>query len=63
MYTAKTEKNDLNLMAQNCMEDARRFHERYLINGSRDDLNNAVDSYIDAVKFNPDIPEAYYRLG
>lgn len=62
MYTAKTEKNDLNLLAQNCMEDARRFHERYLINGSRDDLNNAVDSYIDAVKFNPDIPEAYYRL-
>jgi tetratricopeptide (TPR) repeat protein len=44
------------------MEEARKFHEQYLIKGSRADLENAVDSYIDAIKFNPNIAEAYYRL-
>lgn len=56
------EKIDLNSMALNHMEEARKFHEQYLIKGSRTDLNNAVDSYIDAIKFNPNIAEAYYRL-
>lgn len=61
--TLKTEeKSELNLMAQNHMEEARRFHERYLIKGHRTDLDSAVDSYIDAIKFNPNIAEAYYRL-
>ena len=55
-------KPDLNLMAQNHMEEARRFHESYLIKGNRNDLDSAVDSYIDAIKFNPNIAEAYYRL-
>lgn len=55
-------KTDLNLMAQNHMEEARRFHENYLIKGNRNDLDSAVDSYIDAIKFNPNIAEAYYRL-
>ena len=56
------EKPDLNLMAQNHLEEARRFHESYLIKGNRTDLDSAVDSYIDAIKFNPNIAEAYYRL-
>ncbi len=55
-------KNDLNILAQNCMEDARKYHEQYLIKGCREDLDNAVDNYIDAIKFNPNISEAYYRL-
>lgn len=55
-------KPDLNLMAQNHLEEARRFHESYLIKGNRNDLDSAVDSYIDAIKFNPNIAEAYYRL-
>lgn len=55
-------KEDLSVIAQNYMEEARKFHEQYLIKGSRIDLENAVDSYIDAIKFNPNIAEAYYRL-
>lgn len=56
------EMSDLGTMAQNFMEEARKSHEQYLIKGSRADLDNAVDSYIDAIKFNPNIAEAYYRL-
>lgn len=56
------EEQDLNLMALNHMEEARQFHERYLLQGNRNDLDNAVESYIDAIKFNPNIAEAYYRL-
>lgn len=55
-------KDDFDVMAQSYMEEARKFHEQYLIKGSRVDLENAVDSYIDAIKFNPNIAEAYYRL-
>ncbi len=58
----KDETFDLNSMAQNHMEEARQFHEKYLIQGQRNDLDLAVDSYIDAIKFNPNIAEAYYRL-
>lgn len=61
--TLKTaEKNNLEIMAQDCMEEARRYHENYLVKGNKSDLQNAVDSYIDAIKFNPNIAEAYYRL-
>ena len=66
MFEHKIEENkdnsNLDLMAKNCLEDARKFHEQYLLKGSRIDLDNAVDSYIDAIKYNPSIPEAYYRL-
>ncbi len=53
---------DMNSMANDCMEFARKYHEQYLIKGRKTDLENAVDNYIDAIKFNPRIPEAYYRL-
>ncbi len=53
---------DMNSMADDCLEFARKYHEQYLIKGRRSDLENAVDNYIDAIKFNPRIPEAYYRL-
>ena len=69
MFEEKTENTfkedehiDFDSMAQNHLEEARQFHERYLIKGSRNDLDSAVDSYIDAIKFNPNIAEAYYRL-
>ncbi len=55
-------KFDLNIMAQDYMEIARKYHEQYLIKGCKTDLENAVESYIEAIKFNPNIPEAYYRL-
>ena len=53
---------DFNSMAEEYMEFARKYHEQYLIKGKRSDLDNAVDNYIDAIKFNPNIAEAYYRL-
>ena len=49
-------------MALEYMEFARKYHEQYLIKGKKSDLENAVDNYIDAIKFNPNIAEAYYRL-
>ena len=56
------EKFDFNSMALDYMEFARKYHEQYLIKGKKSDLDNAVDNYIDAIKFNPNIAEAYYRL-
>ncbi len=56
------EEFDFDSMAQNYMEFARKYHEQYLIKGNLSDLDNAVDNYIDAIKFNPNIAEAYYRL-
>ncbi len=56
------EKFDFNSMALDYMEFARKYHEQYLIKGRKSDLDNAVDNYIDAIKFNPNIAEAYYRL-
>ena len=53
---------DFDSMAQNYMEDARKHHEMYLLKGSRVELDEAVDNYIDAIKFNPNMAEAYYRL-
>ena len=60
--TFETEQFDFNSMAQDYMEFARKYHEQYLIKGKKSDLDNAVDNYIDAIKFNPNIAEAYYRL-
>ncbi len=60
--TIETEEFDFDSMAQNYMEFARKYHEQYLIKGKKSDLDNAVDNYIDAIKFNPNIAEAYYRL-
>lgn len=53
---------DFDLMAQTYMEDARKHHEQYLLKGTRIELDSAVDSYIDAIKYNPNLSEAYYRL-
>lgn len=57
-----SKKSDFDTMAQNFLEEARKFHEEYLLKGQKNDLDNAVDSYIDAIKFNPNLSEAYYRL-
>ncbi|MBQ9246264.1 tetratricopeptide repeat protein [bacterium] len=56
------EKFDFDSMAHDYMEFARKYHEQYLIKGKKSDLENAVENYIDAIKFNPNIAEAYYRL-
>lgn len=48
--------------AQTALEKARLAHERYLIRQNYIDLNEAIEHYVDAVKFDPTIPESYYRL-
>ena len=48
--------------AKIALEKARVAHERYLIRQNNSDLNQAIEYYIDAVKFDPTIPESYYRL-
>lgn len=48
--------------AKESLEKARAAHERYLIRQNNKDLQDAIANYIDAVKFDPTIPESYYRL-
>ena len=48
--------------AKIALEKVRVAHERYLIRQNNSDLNQAIEYYIDAVKFDPTIPESYYRL-
>lgn len=55
--------NDINKeKAQNFLEKARLSHEKYLLGQKNTDLQDAIDNYIDAVKYDPSIPETYYRL-
>ena len=48
--------------AQASLEKARAAHERYLVKLQKQDLQEAIDYYIDAIKLDPTLPESYYRL-
>jgi len=48
--------------AQDYLEKAGIAHRKYLTERKNSDLQTAIDCYIDAVKYDPSIPEAYYRL-
>lgn len=48
--------------AQDYLEKAGLAHQKYLMSQRNSDLQEAIDCYIDAVKYDPSIPEAYYRL-
>lgn len=48
--------------AQLALEKARDAHERYLIRLQEPDLHLAIEHYITAIKLDPAMPEAYYRL-
>lgn len=48
--------------AAESLEKARAAHEKYLIRQQNSDLQEAIENYIDAVKYDPSMPEAYYRL-
>ena len=48
--------------ARESLEKARVFHEKYLIGQRYNDLEEAIEHYVDAVKYDPTIPETYYRL-
>lgn len=48
--------------AAESLEKARIAHEKYLVRQQNSDLQEAIEYYIDAVKYDPSLPEAYYRL-
>lgn len=48
--------------AREYLEKARMAHERYLVCQQNSDLQEAIEFYIDAVKYDPSMPESYYRL-
>ncbi len=48
--------------ARNYLDRARSAHEKYLLGQRNTDLQEAIDNYVDAVKYDPSIPETYYRL-
>ncbi len=54
--------NEKSLKAKESLEQARIYHERYLIRKDNSDLQDAITNYIDAVKYDPTLPETYYRL-
>lgn len=48
--------------AQKSLELASIAHQNYIIRSSKKDLDEAIEHYIEAIKFDPNIPETYYRL-
>lgn len=48
--------------ANESLERARAAHERYLIKLQDQDLQEAIEYYITAIKLDPSMPESYYRL-
>ena len=52
----------INTGIEKILEEARCAHEKFLIKQQDSDLEKAVESYIDVIKSNPSISEAYYRL-
>lgn len=48
--------------AKKSLERAREAHERYLLKLQSQDLETAIEYYIDAIKLDPGMPDAYYRL-
>lgn len=48
--------------AKTSLEKAREAHERYLVKLQDQDLQEAIEFYIDAIKLDPSMPESYYRL-
>lgn len=48
--------------SEGLLEEARCAHEKYIIKQQDSDLERAIECYIDAIKVNPMLSEAYYRL-
>lgn len=48
--------------ANKALENARIAHQKYLIKQQIEDIDRAILYYVDAIKFNPKLAEAYYRL-
>lgn len=54
----ESKKSDFN----NILSKAKKFHENYLVYDSSNCLEKAIEYYIQAIKTNPEAPEAYYKL-
>ena len=48
--------------AEQALENARLAHQRYLIKQQIEEIDRAILYYVDAIKFNPKLAEADYRL-
>ncbi len=57
----KKEKNDA-MTATKSLDTALRAHQRYLIKSENEDLDEAINYYIESIKQNPKIASAYYHL-
>jgi len=57
-----TLKNDTSSEAKTALENARLAHQKYIIKQQPEDIDRAILYYVDAIKYNPQISEAYYRL-
>jgi tetratricopeptide (TPR) repeat protein len=48
--------------AEKTLDKAVAAHQRYLLKSSNEDLNEAINCYIETIKENPEQTSAYYRL-
>lgn len=48
--------------AEKALESARLAHQRYLIKQQVEDIDRAILYYVDAIKYDSKLAEAYYRL-
>lgn len=61
--TIKRSSLTLNIEKANAsLEKAREAHEKYLLRLQEQDLQVAIEHYVDAIKLDPSMPESYYRL-
>ncbi len=56
------EESDLKKIPETKLEMATKYHQEFLLKSSGEDLINAINCYIEAIKENPDEASAYYRL-
>lgn len=71
MFTQKDPQNTINIDLKelspekeslDLISKATAAHQQYILRSNNEDLINAINLYIKAIKINPDIPSAYYRL-
>ncbi len=58
----KKQNKPKNIKGGKSLQEACDAHQRYILKTNPEDLNKAITGYIDVIKKNPKIPEAYYRL-
>ncbi len=56
------EKESLEQEGSRALETASIAHQNYLLKNTTEDLNDAISFYVEAIKKNPSVSTAYYRL-